>query len=280
MLKKTGLFLLAAVASLSAGAQDIITTTDGSTLEVKVDEITPRTLLYHKADNLNGPQYSMNKREVASIEYENGTKEDFGTRRGMDHHGGGERFRISEDRSYGNNILALAPIFINTDGGPGFGAHYERVIDRRGIASLQLPFAFSLVRDDDPNAYNPNTGRYNRVYRPFYHLYPGLKIYPTGSQGVIRYSIGAAVDIGFGEKYISQGVYNPTTGLYSNGYVDDVFKTGIMINNGLNIMPTKHLYIGMEVGLGFYYFNTENDYNSYDSGAPAAQFNFKVGYRF
>lgn len=279
MLKTTGLSLLALLAAFASRAQDVITTTNGTTMDVKVDEITPRTVLYHKSDNLTGPQYSIPKKEVATIEYDNGTKEDFGYRRGPDNHGRMEGMRATEDRSYGNNTLSVAPVFINSEGSPGFGVMYERVLDRRGIVSLQLPFALSLVRDYDLNSLNPNTGRYDRIYRPFYHVYPGLKIYPTGSQGVVRYSIGAALDIGFGDKYIERGSYNPITGLYNSGYVQNVFKTGMMINNGLNFMPTKNLYIGMELGLGFYYIDTEDDYYGYNE-VPAAQFNFRVGYRF
>ena len=61
-----------------------------------------------------------------------------------------------------------------------------------------------------------------------------------------------------------------------------------MINNGINIMAAKHLYIGVELGIGFTIYSNDYDYNddfsiqdnSNHAGQPIVQFNTKVGYRF
>jgi hypothetical protein len=73
---------------------------------------------------------------------------------------------------------------------------------------------------------------------------------------------------------------NPGTGAIIETYNDEsVFKAGFLINNGLNIQPTKALYIGLELGFGIYYFNNESD--DFSAGdEPMVQFNFKMGYRF
>jgi hypothetical protein len=73
------LFLLTsfAFACLTAGAQDILTKTDGVDLKVKVTEVTPSEVKYKLYDNLEGPLYTLPKAKVFSLTYQNGTKEVF-----------------------------------------------------------------------------------------------------------------------------------------------------------------------------------------------------------
>lgn len=66
------------LASLTALAQDKITTVKGDLLEAKVLEVTPDEVRYKKWENLDGPTYSIEKSEVFMIEYENGSKDVFG----------------------------------------------------------------------------------------------------------------------------------------------------------------------------------------------------------
>lgn len=61
----------------SAAAQDIITKTDGTTIEAKVVEILPDLVKYKKFNNLDGPLYTITLAEVVSIAYPNGTVEIF-----------------------------------------------------------------------------------------------------------------------------------------------------------------------------------------------------------
>ena len=73
LLTITTLFLL--VASLKA--QDLIVKTDGTIIKGKISEITDDAVKYKKADNLDGPLYSIAKSSVSAINYENGTVEKF-----------------------------------------------------------------------------------------------------------------------------------------------------------------------------------------------------------
>lgn len=73
LLTITTLFLL--VASLKA--QDLIVKTDGTIIKGKISEITDDAVKYKKADNLDGPVYSIAKSSVSAINYENGTVEKF-----------------------------------------------------------------------------------------------------------------------------------------------------------------------------------------------------------
>lgn len=96
----------------------------------------------------------------------------------------------------------------------------------------------------------------------------------------MSYAVGASAAIGFGEKYVD--IYDPRQGVWFYGK-RDVFKAGMLINNSLNVQPSKKVYIGVELGLGFNYYNEENDKHTSgysDADEPLVQFNFKVGYRF
>ena len=69
------LYLLLCV--VSAYAKDVITKTDGSTIDAKVEEITESVIKYRKASNTTGPVYTIPIASVATILYENGTTDTF-----------------------------------------------------------------------------------------------------------------------------------------------------------------------------------------------------------
>lgn len=71
------LLLCAVISVLASSAQDIITKTDGSTLQVKVAEIGETAIKYHRFDNLNGPIYTIPISSIQKITYENGTEDTF-----------------------------------------------------------------------------------------------------------------------------------------------------------------------------------------------------------
>lgn len=71
-------FLLGALlCSASVSAQDIITKSDGSTIQAKVEEITDTNVRYHRFDNLSGPIYSIPLTSISKIVYENGATDTF-----------------------------------------------------------------------------------------------------------------------------------------------------------------------------------------------------------
>jgi len=70
--------LMLLLLSLSFGAmmaQDVIVKKDGSTILVKVEEISTSEIKYKKWSNLEGPTYSVNKSEISRINYQNGDVE-------------------------------------------------------------------------------------------------------------------------------------------------------------------------------------------------------------
>lgn len=69
------LCLLLCVAS--AFAKDVITKTDGTKLDVKVEEITETVIKYRNASNPTGPVYTIPVSSVSTVQYENGDIDTF-----------------------------------------------------------------------------------------------------------------------------------------------------------------------------------------------------------
>lgn len=64
---------------LCTNAQDILVKKDGSTLQIKTEEISETTIKYHLWSNLDGPIRTISVENVLSINFENGEIERFNT---------------------------------------------------------------------------------------------------------------------------------------------------------------------------------------------------------
>jgi len=209
-----------------------------------------------------------------------------------DHHHDGEGVMWNRLTTLSINPLQF------TESGVGGGLSYERALDHDGIVSAYVPFiaAFSL-KGDRPNYYdNYNSYYYGGYYgnsmqtRNSYMLYamPGLKFYPTG-MGHVKYAVGPSAVIGWGQRketgyayayptYDPNNYYTsyaPAT-YYSTTYSRLLF--GMMVNNSLNIQATPHLHIGVELGLGFTYYDRIGNFN--EGSKFLTQGNFNMGYTF
>ena len=71
------LLLCLILSSVFSNAQDVIVLRNADEIQAKVKEITPTTISYVKWNNLDGPNYTINKSDVFFIKYENGEKEVF-----------------------------------------------------------------------------------------------------------------------------------------------------------------------------------------------------------
>lgn len=77
MKKLLFIFAILAGACIRAGAQDIITMKDGSEIEAQVLEINLNDVRYKKYSNLDGPVYTESKRNIQTIQYNNGEIDSF-----------------------------------------------------------------------------------------------------------------------------------------------------------------------------------------------------------
>jgi hypothetical protein len=274
-----------ALISLTASAQDKIYKKSGDVIEGKVKEVNTRNISYKRTDNPDGPDYVINRNEVEKIKYQNGSEDYMGERRREESVGSSRKPQPKIE--YGGNIISLALINLN-DEGFGFGLAYERNLDQNGNIAFYLPINVCMGGLGNGNVvYDPTFGGYTNttMKRTIYQLMPGVKFYPTGNKGKVRYAIGALVDYETGTKEVEQYVYTPTfpSGYYKLGNAD-LEKFGIMIHNSLNMFPNAHIFIGLDLGLGLTYMNKEQDLNTgsmIEQGTTQlAQFNFRIGYRF
>lgn len=70
-------FLLLVFPSFLVFAEDVLVLRNGDIINVVVKEITPSEIKYQKANNLNGPIYTISKADAISIKYANGETEKF-----------------------------------------------------------------------------------------------------------------------------------------------------------------------------------------------------------
>lgn len=75
--KRIFMMFAALLCCLASVAQDIIVCKDGTSLLGKVAEITDTEVKYHKADNPDGPLYTIKIASIMRINYENGTTDVF-----------------------------------------------------------------------------------------------------------------------------------------------------------------------------------------------------------
>lgn len=76
-MKKITFLLFAILTSTFCFSQDVITKSDGEEVKAKVLEVTQAEIKYKKFDNPNGPTFTILKKEVFMIRYENGSKDVF-----------------------------------------------------------------------------------------------------------------------------------------------------------------------------------------------------------
>ena len=170
---------------------------------------------------------------------------------------------------YGKNILSVAP-FQFTEAGIGFSFAYERFIDKDDIISFVLPVlgTFDPFSESSSGVSNGGSNDYT------YYVMPGLKFYPTGSRGKVRYALGPSLVLGAGEKtLVSYNYYGSNNETRAEKLV-----MGITINNSINFRPTQHMYLGLDLGLGFTYVN---QFDNQNKGITAlVNGAFKIGYIF
>ncbi|MDR3682047.1 MAG: hypothetical protein P4L41_18895 [Flavipsychrobacter sp.] len=283
-IKTTLLSVLLLMISFSALCQDKIYKRDGTVLNVVVKEVSEKNIKYKKFDNQTGPDYAIAKDDIERITYQNGSEDTFDggdmPRRPSLRDVREEMLRKRQERKVARpktymepNILAIAPLQLS-DNGIGFGISYERSLDKGGIISFYVPAYLTWSVNSNGNYYNGNgtqTGN-GVVYDPMFYIAPGIKIYPTGSQGKVKYSVGPNLVFANGSQTNFDNYYYPTQTR------ENRFMMGVMVVNALNINPTPKVYLGLELGLGGTYINKTG--GVLDGANTLVEFSFRIGYRF
>lgn len=299
-------FSIGLLTSCSLYAQDRIYKKNGDIIESKIKEINTKSIVYKRFNNADGPDYTTNKTEISKIIFQNGTEEKFEsddvpaapaatndpatnpantTTPGVV---AAQETPVAK-ALYGKNIISLAPLQMSNSSTMGIGVQYERILDKAGIISFYLPAIYASITKE---YYNTSKGKNDNAHGQMAWVYPGIKIYPTSNMRRVSYGVGPSLAIGAGNvpvinsTMVSTRVFDPNMGYYyvnatsTSASTVSKFQVGIIINNSINIQPTKNIHIGTELGLGLPYNidakGKDDDYNE----NPIVQFNFNIGYRF
>lgn len=162
----------------TASAQDKIITRDAQTIEGTVIEVNPYDIKYKRADNPDGPMFVMEKSEIATIIYSNGSVDVFNND-GADQQ---ENRDFSDSRSYrevqGNSIRIGNPY----DGGCLFDP--------------DNPQPFKILNDEW--AYGDKVVNYDTIYQILRMKAPDLSgqlmsNIRLGKTGIALFSVGAGI---------------------------------------------------------------------------------------
>lgn len=169
---------------------------------------------------------------------------------------------------YAPNIVRFTPVTV-FDEAVGIGFSYERILDKDGKISVNIPVYLGLNTN---SGYNNGWG-YNNTTNYSMLINPGVKFYPAGQRRV-TYALGASLFTMMGED-----------DNYYGGPINeqaDYFRAGIMINNYINFNITPKFNLGMELGVGPRYINQyKTATTTYNEGiSVSAQFGFHMGFRF
>ena len=177
--------------------------------------------------------------------------------------------------NYKPDILCVMP-FQATENGPGVGISYERRLDKRGLFAYYIPAIITFNVANTNRIYDYNTGNYStgKTDAMLYAM-PGIKIYPAGSDGKIKYATGAAVVIGSGKQ---SSYLTNLHGLNTTELVQHHFLAGYMWQNSLNVNMDGRIYLGAELGLGATFINKAGGGN--ENNEFLIQGSLKIGYRF
>ncbi len=262
-------------------AQDKIFQSNGNVIDAKIKMIKGDNIIYWHWEDRNGALYALSLQEVDKIHYQSGVEEVFhGSNNKAIPSGDVHTYRPSQYYSSpmitGKEVFSFAPIFF-TENGAGIAFSYEKMLDKNGIVSFYLPVIATINTD------SKDESKKNKPEDVMVYTGPGIKFYPTGSRGLLKYAVGPSLVFGVGQKTSGGDSYTVWNGqqsqTYTNPYTTGT-KTvlGILVNNSLNINPSAHISLGLDFGFGFTYINNVGGVNKGVTGM--VQGGFKIGYRY
>ena len=164
------------------------------------------------------------------------------------------------------SIYGFNPFHVSEDN-IGIAFSYEHFLDTKGIFSLYLPISIAFPEVERNNYYNSYFSSQSTTSRnlTYFNAYPGIKVYPGGSNKRVSYAVGASLVMALGKQNQTTTYYKVDT-LSPYNYVFDyktssnlnAFKFGMLITNSLNVRPTNNFYFGVEFGIGYTYLNSLN----------------------
>jgi hypothetical protein len=255
------LFILLFVFNLASISQDILYKTDGTKEQVKITMVSDKEVQYKKFNNPDGPVYTIQKKDLIMITYENG---DFETIKSANHDKQAAKAELAEN--FAKNLLTYH-LFDVVYG--DFTFSYERIL-ASGTVGIKIPFGFGYAYDI--GNFNSNT---NWVKNLFYSGI-GVNFYPTG-QGRWRYFVGPNIRVGYGKMDETAGYYDQY-GNWINPVSHEGIYTKFFMDNGVIYTPVRNFSVASIVGFGVRFFPEAG--NNQSSVRPSGYFSINMSYRF
>ncbi len=188
--------------------------------------------------------------------------------------------RFDNASNFKRNQVSIIP-FVITETGKGFGVGYEHFFGKKGVLSFYIPIYFTKntysVEIDTLIQYGKSM--YTKsVTDPMYYVSPGIKFYPKGSNGVVKYALGLAYTIANGTITAGEDGRLTYNFAYTDGARYNRSMTGCVVNNSLNILVMSRIHIALETGFGLTFSN--NTSNTPQDMGPLYYFSLQTGYRF
>jgi len=241
-MKNLILFLISICSLINLNAQDVLYLKSGFEVQVKVYEIGKKEIKYKKYNNLDGPVYTADIKNIKSIKYQNGEEETF-------------------EPIKGNKSFEILPNAMSVNYGEllsgRVGLAYTRIFKSKKIG-IKVPVSFNFS-----NYYSFNTVKY----------YSGvdLNFYPLGQKKLTYYT-----GLGLRAGLMSYQYYYPYPYYYSDirPYPQESYFFGGYVNNGLTLNLTSHFSISAMLGVGL------RDVEGYLWAEPSAIGELNMSIRF
>ena len=162
VMKAVLIFITTNLICTSLFSQDIVIFKNGDELEAVVKEILPNEVKYIRYDNLDGPLYTVLKRDIFMIKYQNGTKDVMAHISDPTQTGAFGYRRITDNDYRSPGLAFLFSVLM-----PGGGQFYNRDYIKGGIMSGLWVTGITMVAAsrqryyyDDYSCYYDNNGNY------------------------------------------------------------------------------------------------------------------------
>jgi hypothetical protein len=259
MAKKLFLLFFLVLAVFHTYGQDIITRSDGVTIQARAVEIKSSLINFKLFQQADSGVYQISTQDVQSVRLADGTTRSFPAP--------ATAAPFNYYTNSGRNILWYYPVDLFYS---NFTLAYERVLPS-GKVSLKVPLTIGLSGSNDPDSYY--TG-----FRENIRLGAGLEVnfYPFG-QGRFQYYLGPALACRSYRTYYYTAA-QPTPQRQNAQMLSFALK------NGLYYQFTKFFIISVDAGLGWRFFRKpdrpDNYYDPNDRNHAYLAGSLHLGFRF
>ena len=241
--------LLILFVSYNSYSQDVLHLKSGFDVQVKVHEIGNKEIKYKKYNNIEGPLYIADIKEIKSITFKNGEVESFE----------GDKIKKSFEIlpnamsvNYGELVMGRV------------GLAYTRIFKSKNIG-IKVPISLSFLNN-------------NYYYRNTIKNYIGLDLnfYPLGQKKLTYYTgLGVRAGTMLNQYYYPYyDMINYPNQVWYPYYSQESLFIGGYVNNGLTLNLTSHFSISGMIGIGM------RDLEGYSWGEPSAIGELNMSIRF